>query len=144
MYSIVLTTTTRLLMPLLTLFALFLLLRGHNFPGGGFVSGLVLAAAFSLYAIAHNVDSARRLLRVSPRQLIGAGMTLAVVSGFLAPLLTGKPFMTGLWLEQSVPVLGKLGTPLLFDVGVDLLVVGVTLVIVFALAELQEAEVPSS
>ena len=66
-------TAARLLMPLLLLFAVFLLLRGHNEPGGGFVGGLVAAAAFALYAIAYGVDRARRALLVKPLTLLGVG-----------------------------------------------------------------------
>ncbi|HMN02746.1 MAG TPA: MnhB domain-containing protein, partial [Geobacter anodireducens] len=66
MQSLFLATAVRLLLPLLLLFSLFLLLRGHNEPGGGFVGGLVAAAAFALHALAHGVAAARRVLRVEP------------------------------------------------------------------------------
>ncbi len=132
--SLILTTATRYLLPLLLLFSFFLLLRGHNEPGGGFVGGLVAAAAFALYAIAEDVQSTRQILKVEPRVLIGAGVLTAAASGAL-PLFTGKPFLTALWFKQPLPVLGKVGTPLLFDVGVYLLVLGVTLKIIFSLVE---------
>lgn len=132
--SLILSTATRYLLPLLLLFSFFLLLRGHNEPGGGFVGGLVAAAAFALYTIAVDVKTARLLLKVEPRVLIGAGVLMAAASGMLS-LLAGKPFLTALWFKQPMPVLGKVGTPLLFDVGVYLLVLGVTLMIIFALAE---------
>jgi multicomponent Na+:H+ antiporter subunit B len=95
---------------------------------------LVAAAAFALYAIAFDVTQARRALSFHTHTLIGVGLLIAVISGLL-PLLAGKPFMTGLWSKQVVPVLGKLGTPLLFDIGVYLTVIGVTLMIIFSLAE---------
>jgi multicomponent Na+:H+ antiporter subunit B len=132
--SLILTTATRYLLPLLLLFSFFLLLRGHNEPGGGFVGGLVAAAAFALYAISGDVQSTRQVLKVEPRVLIGVGVLMAATSGVL-PLFSGKPFLTALWLKQPLPVLGKVGTPLLFDVGVYLLVLGITLKIIFALAE---------
>ena len=134
MTSLILSTATRYLLPLLLLFSIFLLLRGHNEPGGGFVGGLVAAAAFALYAIAHGVTEARQTLRLLPRTLVGLGLLVAVGSG-LVSLLLGQPFMTGLWDTRTVPVLGKLGTPLLFDVGVYLVVIGITLLIIFTLAE---------
>lgn len=134
MISLILSTATRYMLPLLALFSIFLLLRGHNEPGGGFVGGLVAAAAFALYAFAYNVDEARRALRVNPRLLIGLGLLIAVSSG-LASWFSGKPFMTGLWYSQSIPVFGKVGTPILFDIGVYLVVLGITLTIIFALAE---------
>lgn len=135
MRSLILTTAIRYLLPLLLLFSLFVLLRGHNEPGGGFIGGLVAAAAFALYAIAFNVAEARRLLRIRPLTLIGIGLLTAVFSGLLAPLFSGEAFMTGLWSAREFPAIGKLGTPLLFDVGVYLTVIGVTLLIIFSLAE---------
>jgi multicomponent Na+:H+ antiporter subunit B len=80
MPSLILSTATRYMLPLLLLFSVFLLLRGHNDPGGGFVGGLVAAAAFSFYAFAYQVSEARRALRVEPRVLIGAGLVVAVGS----------------------------------------------------------------
>jgi len=132
--SLILSTATRYLLPLLLLFSFFLLLRGHNEPGGGFVGGLVAAAAFALYAIAVDVQRTRQMLKVQPRTLVGAGVLTAAVSGVI-PLLAGKPFLSALWIKQPFPVFGKVGTPLLFDIGVYLLVLGVTLMIIFALAE---------
>jgi multicomponent Na+:H+ antiporter subunit A len=75
--SLILQTATRMLMPLLLLFSVFLLIRGHNEPGGGFVGGLVAAAAFALYAMAFDTVSARRALRISQHALIGSGLRLA-------------------------------------------------------------------
>ena len=92
------------------------------------------SAAFSLYALAHGVERARRVLRVNPRVLIGVGLLTAFGSGYWA-LVFSRPFLTGLWSEAKVPLIGKLGTPLLFDTGVYLVVIGVTLTIVFSLAE---------
>lgn len=132
--SLILSTATRYLLPLLLLFSFFLLLRGHNEPGGGFVGGLVAAAAFALYAIALDVEAARGVLKVDPRILIGVGVLTAASSGILS-LLAGKPFLTALWFKQPLPVLGKVGTPLFFDIGVYLLVLGVTLMIIFSLVE---------
>ena len=123
-------TAARLLMPLLLLFSVFLLLRGHNEPGGGFVGGLVAAAAFALYAIAFGVKQARQALLVKPMTLLGGGLLLALVSG-LPAVLRGQPFLTALWVPGSLP----LGTPALFDVGVFLVVAGVVLMMIFSLAE---------
>ena len=123
-------TAAHLLMPLLLVFAVFLLLRGHNQPGGGFVGGLVAAAAFALYAIAFGVQHARRALLVKPLTLLGGGLLIALVSG-MPSVLRGQPFLTALWAPESVP----LGTPALFDVGVFLVVSGVALMMIFSLAE---------
>lgn len=135
MTSSILQTATRLLMPLLLLFAVFLLLRGHNQPGGGFVAGLVVAASFVLYSIAFGVAAARRALLVQPSLLLGSGLLVAVASGFPA-VFTERPFLSAVWTTfpwGSSPV--HVGTPLVFDVGVFLVVIGVMLTIVFTLAE---------
>ncbi|MDZ7359336.1 MAG: Na+/H+ antiporter subunit B [candidate division KSB1 bacterium] len=134
MISLILSTATRYLLPLLLLFSVFLLLRGHNEPGGGFVGGLVAAAAFVLYAIANGIAAEREIFHIEPRVFIAAGLLAAAGSGILS-LLSGLPYMTGLWSAREVPVLGKIGTPLLFDIGVYLVVLGVTLMIVLSLAE---------
>lgn len=135
MTSLILRAATRFLMPLLLLFALFLLLRGHNEPGGGFVGGLVVAAAFVLYAIAFGVNAGRRALLVDPATLLGAGLLVAVGSGVPA-LLVGRPFLTAMWTKVGIgPAAFDIGTPLVFDVGVFLAVIGVVLTIVFTLAE---------
>ena len=133
MTSIILQTATRLIFTLLLLFAVFLLLRGHHEPGGGFIGGLVASGAFVLYAIAYDVARARSALRVEPRAVIGAGLITAGLSGIL-PMLMHKPFLTGLWGSLAAFGAGtvKAGTPLLFDFGVCLTVVGVTLTIILA------------
>lgn len=135
MISIILRTATTLLVPLLLLFSVFLLLRGHNEPGGGFIGGLVAASAYALYAFAFDVRSTRAALRLQPRTFIVIGLSIAALTGLL-PLVFGRPFLTALWAE--LPMFGgtlDLGTPLLFDAGVYVAVLGVTLTIILALAE---------
>ena len=134
MDSPILRSGTRFLVPLMLLFSLFLLVRGHNEPGGGFVGGLVAAAAFALVLLAEGLARARRLLRLDPPALIASGLLVALASGVPA-LLAGQAFMTGAWLKTPLPVLGKVGTPVVFDVGVYLVVLGITLAILFGLAE---------
>jgi multicomponent Na+:H+ antiporter subunit B len=130
MTSSILRTATRMLMPLLLLFALFLLVRGHNEPGGGFVGGLVVAAAFALHSIAYGVAAARRALLVEPSTLLGVGLLVALVSGLAGPF-AGEAFLTAQWTAFGIP----LGTPLAFDVGVFLVVIGVVLTMTFTLSE---------
>jgi multicomponent Na+:H+ antiporter subunit B len=132
--SLILSIATRYLLPLLLLFSVFLLLRGHYEPGGGFVGGLVAAAAFALHAIAFGVPRTREVLRQDPRVLIGAGLLAAAISGMFA-WIAGQPYLTAVWLKQPWPVLGKVGTPLLFDLSVYFVVLGVVLKIIFVLAE---------
>jgi len=133
--SSILRTATRLLMPLLLMFAVYLVLRGHNEPGGGFVGGLVVAGAFILYAIAYGADAARRALLVDPSRLLGVGLLVALASGIPA-VLRGQPFLTSVWTAVGGDAHGiAVGTPLVFDVGVCFAVIGVVLTIVFTLAD---------
>jgi multicomponent Na+:H+ antiporter subunit B len=132
--SPILRSGARFLVPLMLLFSVFVLVRGHNEPGGGFVGGLVAATAVALVLLSEGLDEARRLLRVDPLALVAAGLLVALASG-VPPLLRGWPYMTGLWLKVPLPVVGKVGSPVIFDVGVYLVVLGIVLAILFALAE---------
>jgi len=141
MNSVILRTATRFIMPLLLLFSIVILLQGHNKPGGGFIAGLIAAATFSLHALAFDPDSTRRVLVVDLRSLIGGGLLVALVSA-LVPLAHGLPLMTGVW--TTVPMMGgdpiKIGTPLLFDLGVYLVVVGISLMMVLSALDAQEQD----
>lgn len=139
MNSLILQTATRLIHPLMFFFSIFIFLRGHNAPGGGFVGGLIAAAGFALYTIAADVSSARRALRIQPEWMIGTGLLLAGVSG-LVGLITEQAFMTGVWTGVKVAYFEPwdVGTPFLFDLGVYLLVWGVALLILFSLSEEME------
>ncbi len=136
MATLIFRTTARYLLLLLLLYSVYLLMRGHNEPGGGFAGGLVAAAAFALYSIAYGSLAARRALFVEPRLLIGLGLLIAVLSGLIG-VTDGQPFLTGVWGYLELMELGQVdvGTPVLFDIGVYLVVVGVTLTIVFAMEE---------
>jgi multicomponent Na+:H+ antiporter subunit B len=137
--SLILQTATRYLLPLVVLYSVFLLLEGHNKPGGGFAGGLMAAAAVALCALAYDVPTARRIVRVEPPRLIGCGLLAIAVAGLWGPV-QGEPFLTGLWTKLPLPggETLELGTPLLFDVGVYVAVIGVTLMMLLTLAE--EAE----
>ncbi len=135
MNSFVLRTVSRLLVGLLLMFSIFLLLRGHNEPGGGFIGGLVAAAAFVLFGLADDETSARQALHFDTRTFIAAGLLLSGGSA-LFPLLFGRPFFTGMWGElQLFGAAVELGTPIFFDFGVYLAVIGVALTIILAMAE---------
>ena len=146
MNSVVLQTAAKVLLPVMLVISIIALLRGHNEPGGGFVGGLLAASGFALFGLAYHVDEARRRLLVAPRSLVGAGLMLALLSG-LPALFSGAPFMAARWVKVPVPGLEsplKLGTPLVFDLGVYLVVVGITLLIVFALEDTHNGVAPRS
>lgn len=134
MKSIILRKASDYLLPLLLLISVFVLLRGHYLPGGGFVGGLIASIAFVLHAFAHGLRTTQKFLVYHPGILIPMGLGLSLLSGFV-PLFLGKPFMKGVWLAKPIPVIGSVGTPLLFDLGVYLVVIGVTLTILFTISE---------
>jgi len=136
MTSLIIQTAATLLQPLLLLFSVFLLFQGHNAPGGGFTGGLVAAAAFALRVVAYSPASARGRLHVEPRHLVVAGLLIAFATA-VGPLFSGLPLLTAAWTELALPEMGTMaiGTPLLFDVGVYLVVFGGTLMVILNLAE---------
>lgn len=138
--SLILRTGALTVLPLQLLFSVFLLLRGHDEPGGGFIGGLVASGALALYLYAFGVDSLKRLLRVSPKDVLAAGLLLGVAASIPAVFL-GQSFFTAQWLEVSLGNnLIKLSTVLVFDIGVYLTVIGTLVTMFTALAELQPEE----
>ncbi|HRI55637.1 MAG TPA: Na+/H+ antiporter subunit B [Anaerolineae bacterium] len=134
MKSLVLRTSTWLMIPVLLLFSIFLLLRGHNAPGGGFVGGLVAASAVLLQLIATGPVEVRRLIPFDIKLLMPVGLLVAVLSG-LPALALGQPFLTGVWVNLPIGDGLKLGTPAVFDVGVYLVVLGIAVQIILSMAE---------
>ena len=132
--SLILRTAARLLLVLLLVLAVFVLMRGHNEPGGGFIGGLLAAGGVAIYQLACGVEKARSLLRIEPRTLAGLGLLVALAGGMVS-LFSGETFLAGVWASWELPGVGKLGTPLLFDLGVFLLVIGAVLTILFTLDE---------
>ena len=111
-------------------YAAFLLVAGHNAPGGGFAGGLVAGAAFVLRYVQGGTDEVRRASRLAPQTLLGGGLLIAAVTA-MAPLLLGGGFLESGYLEFDVPLVGhvKAASALAFDIGVFLVVVGVVLML---------------
>lgn len=129
----ILRTAHRHLLPVVLVLSLIVLWRGHNLPGGGFIGGLIAAMGGVLIYLSEGREAARRMLRIEPERLLVIGLGLAFLSA-LAGLFAGVGFFAALWLPAfELPLLGKilLGTPLLFDVGVYLVVVGFSLSVLF-------------
>jgi multicomponent Na+:H+ antiporter subunit B len=131
----------RLMMPVLLMFSLFLLLRGHNQPGGGFVGGLAASSSIILMTLAYGADEVRERLRVDFLRAMFFGLAIALVAGIVG-FVTGIAFQDALWWKPYIQGLGRLelGTPLLFDVGVYIVVFSVTSSIVMNMAEEGERE----
>ena len=141
MKSIILRTGARYVCALMLVFSLYMLLRGHNQPGGGFIGGLIGGTAFVLYAVGCSVSEARRALRVQPQNVAFAGLGVALLAALL-PALTGGAFFEGRWLFVGGEVPGiyskgalPISSVLLFDVGVYLVVFGSVVTLVFAMEE---------
>jgi multicomponent Na+:H+ antiporter subunit B len=135
MKTLILKTASGYLLPVLLLFSVFILLRGHYLPGGGFVGGLVASIAFVLHAFANGLENTKSLLRIHPGFLMPFGLAIAFISGLAPMFLADLPFMTGIWFDEPLPVIGMVGSALFFDTGVFLVVIGVTLTIIFTISE---------
>src|SRR5690606_18251962 len=134
MKSIIFRTASNYLLPLLLLFSVFILLRGHYLPGGGFVGGLIASIAFVLHSLGSGLKETRQIIVFHPGFLMPLGLSVALLSGAL-PLFFGQPMMTGLWFDQPFPIIGMVRSALFFDTGVYLVVIGVTLTIMFTITE---------
>jgi multicomponent Na+:H+ antiporter subunit B len=130
MNSVILRTLAPFITLLMFAFSVFVTLRGHNSPGGGFIGGLLAASSIALYAIAFGVEPTRRLLRIHPLSIAAAGLILSAASGLVSALY-GVPYMTGLWFDIGIDV----STVMSFDIGVYLVVTGAFSSILLALEE---------
>lgn len=129
MSTLIFRTMAPIIALLMLLFSLFILLRGHNEPGGGFIGGLIAASAIALYAMAFGVGETRRCLRINPLVISGLGVLVAAGSGVLSAF-AGAPYLTGLWLPNDI-----FGVPGLFDIGVYLTVAGTMSAVALALED---------
>jgi multicomponent Na+:H+ antiporter subunit B len=133
--TLIFRTVAPFLTALMLLFSVFVLLRGHNEPGGGFIGGLIAASGLAIYGIARGVGAVRQALFFHPLSVAGFGLLLSTAAGLLS-ILFDVPFMTGLWIYPTlfgaeVP----LSSVMLFDVGVYLVVLGAITSIALALEE---------
>lgn len=135
MKSLILRTASSYLLPLLLLFSFFVLFRGHYHPGGGFVGGLIASIAFILHFFANGLKTTKKIIRIHPGILIPIGLAISLSSGLFPMMADQMPFMTGVWMDGKIPVLGSVGTAFFFDTGVYIVVLGITLTIVFTISE---------
>ncbi|MEO1102267.1 MAG: MnhB domain-containing protein [Pseudomonadota bacterium] len=135
MSTLIFRTIAPYLAALMLLFSLFVLLRGHNLPGGGFIGGLIAASSIAIYGIAFGVEPVRRALVIHPNTLAGIGVVMSSLGGAMA-VFASKPFLTGLWYLPTVSGIKlPISNVLIFDVGVYLVVVGSVAAIALALEE---------
>ncbi len=135
MNTLIFRTVAPFLTALMLLFSVFVLLRGHNEPGGGFIGGLIAASAMAIYGIAYGVQAVRRAIVFHPMSIAGFGLLLSCLSGLWSAAF-GLPFMTGLWVYPTIfGVEVPLATVVSFDIGVYLVVTGAITAIALALEE---------
>ncbi len=117
-------------------FALFLLFSGHNAPGGGFIAGLVAGTCLVLQFVASGSDSVTARLPMRAEQFLGAGLLFAVLVG-AAGWLWGSGFLESGYYQVDLPLLGlvKASSALVFDIGVFLVVVGLTAALISAVGD---------
>lgn len=130
MHTIIFQITSKFLLVLMLIFSFWALFRGHNAPGGGFVAGLITSSAFALYLMAFGKRRLRKILPVRFSVLLCGGLLLVLTSGLMG-WFRGMPFLTGSWCCPFMDVF--LGSPLLFDVGVYLVITASILMLLVAL-----------
>lgn len=121
MNMLILQSASRVLLPISLVFSVYLLLRGHNEPGGGFIGGLVASAGLTVHGVAAGRTRLLRAMRLSPPGHAACGLVLALVSG-LPGLVLDAPFLTHQWYQGPGGL--AIGTTLVFDLGVYLAVLG--------------------
>src|SRR5690606_18828818 len=125
----------RWMFPVSVLLAIYILLRGHDLPGGGFAAGIALAIGFLLQYLAGGTRWVEERLRILPVRWIGTGLLVALWTG-MGSFLFGYPFLTSYFQYTPIPLIGNLPTAsaLVFDLGVFSLVVGATVLMLIAIA----------
>ncbi|MGE4315475.1 monovalent cation/H+ antiporter subunit A [Acinetobacter sp.] len=132
--------TASWVLPLALVVSLYIFLRGHNLPGGGFIAGLITSLALVIQYIALGQDQAEQMLRAKSGRLyeiwIGSGLSIAGLTG-LAAWFWGRPFLTSAHVHIAPPLLGDihLASAALFDVGVYVTVVGATMLMISVLGD---------
>ncbi|WP_088102556.1 Na(+)/H(+) antiporter subunit B [Halalkalibacter urbisdiaboli] len=134
--DVVLKTATQLVTFIIIIFSIYVFLQGHHNPGGGFIGGLMTAAAIILIGIAFDIKTVRRILPFDFKLLTATGLLIAVLTG-IGAFIFDATFLTHTYDYFYLPLLGKteLATALLFDIGVYFVVIGVTLTIIFTIGE---------
>lgn len=137
-HPLILVVATRAMLPLVFTVGVFIFLRGHNQPGGGFIAGLVVAIAYIMQYMASGYAWSHQRARFDGHTLVGAGVVIAGLTG-LGSFVFGRPFLTSSFGYFDIPLIGQieLATAMAFDTGVFLAVVGTVLL---ALAQISRIE----
>ncbi|MEZ5843901.1 MAG: monovalent cation/H+ antiporter subunit A [Hyphomicrobiaceae bacterium] len=142
--SLIVTVSTRILLPLVLTAGVFIFLRGHNEPGGGFIAGVVIGVAYIMQYIASGYRWSQQRARFDAHLMIGAGIALAAASG-LPSWTFGYPYLTSTFTYLPIPLIGpvEIASVVLFDIGVLFAVVGMVLISLANLSRVEEPAVES-
>ncbi|AKG04500.1 MULTISPECIES: Na(+)/H(+) antiporter subunit B [Salimicrobium] len=134
--DLILKTMTSIIAFILLGFSIYLFFAGHNAPGGGFIGGLMTSAAIVLMNMAYGQEAMKSSLPINFRFLFKLGLLIALATG-MGSFLFNEPFLSQTFAYFQLPVLGRteLATALLFDLGVYLTVIGITMTIILSIAE---------
>ena len=143
-HPMMLAIVSQSLLPLALLVSVYIFLRGHNQPGGGFIAGLITSVAIIQQYIAHGVDWVKERLRINYQWMVASGLLIAASTG-IGSWFFDRPFLTSWFDYFSLPWVGKfeLASAMLFDLGVYLTVVGATLLILANLGKLTTSHSPA-
>jgi len=140
MNTVIFRTLAPLIVAIMLIFSFYVCLRGHNEPGGGFIGGLIAAAAIAVFGMSSGVDAVRKALRFDPIAIAGFGVVMAGASGLLS-LFIEAPFMTSIWFYLDIGnTVVPLSTPLFFDLGVYCVVFGTLAAIALSLESDREED----
>lgn len=139
--SLILQYVVSLVFFVVNLFAIYLLLRGHNDPGGGFIAGLISGLSVLLLALAYGFDELKRLLRVDPLYFVLVGLAISYLTAFI-PTFFDQSFLQHTMWHLHLPLFGELhiGTAFAFDLGVFFVVIGVVVRVIFVLVDAMSEE----
>ncbi|WP_338553201.1 Na+/H+ antiporter subunit A [Paenibacillus sp. KS-LC4] len=132
--DVILQTISKIAVFIIITFALYLFFAGHNEPGGGFIGALMTAAALILLTMAFGVKTMREVIPLDFKKLTALGLFIAVLTG-IGSFLFKAPFLSHAFGYFDLPLLGKteLATAVLFDLGVYMTVVGITMTIILTI-----------
>ena len=125
--SLILRTGLKVILPLMLVGSAVVFWRGHQMPGGGFIGGLLAGAGLAVHTFAFGRSSTLQMIRIQPLSFVVVGLSFSLLSGVLALFVVRQP-LTSLWL--TIPFLEKVGTPILFDLGVYFVVFGFVMVFI--------------
>ncbi|MFA5721057.1 MAG: hydrogen gas-evolving membrane-bound hydrogenase subunit E, partial [Aliarcobacter sp.] len=138
-HPLMMQTLTRMVLPLMLMVSVYIFLRGHNLPGGGFIAGLIAAVALIVQYLANGIEWTKSRLKFQKENLIAYGLLIATLTGVIS-MVIDYPFLTSAFSHLNWPIVGEfeVASAIAFDLGVFLVVVGSTVLILVQLGQLSK------